>query len=134
MHNGDMDTSLDQSSEIQANGPSRIVIGLAGLLALVSASCCVLPIGFSILGLGGTWLLYLGPFVAYRVPIVIVVGLVLAWAWYRVWLRWACASRRRSTLVILMATTVFFLAAATAPLWEQEATRTMFALWRASRP
>ena len=134
MHNGDMETSLDQSSEVQSNGPSRIVIGFAGLLALVSASCCVLPIGFSILGLGGTWLLSLGPFVADRVPIVIVVGLGLAWAWYRVWRRWACPSRRSSTLVILMATTVFFLAAATAPLWEQEAKRTMFALWSASRP
>ena len=134
MHNGDMETSVDQSSEVQANGPSRIVIGFAGLLALVSASCCVLPIGFSILGLGGTWLLYLGPFVAYRVPIVIVVGLVLAWSWYRVWRQWACASHRPSTLVILFTTTVYFLAAATAPLWEQEATRTMFALWKASRP
>ena len=128
-----METSVQHTSEERTNGPSRIVIGSAGVLALVSASCCVLPIGFSIIGLGGTWLLFLGPFVAYRVPIVFGVGLILLWAWYRVWKRWACLSYRRSTLSILIATSALFFLAATAPLWEAEATRTMFALWRASR-
>lgn len=117
----------------QANGPNRLVIGGAGLLALLSASCCVLPIGLSIIGLGGTWLTMLGPFVAYRVEILVVVGLVLAWGWLRLWRRWNCASRKRSTLLILGFTTLAFVLAASSPLWEEGAARTMFALWRQTR-
>ena len=117
----------------QANGPNRLVIGGAGLLALLSASCCVLPIGLSIIGLGGTWLTMLGPFVAYRVEILVVVGLVLAWGWMRIWRRWNCASRKRSTLFILGFATLAFVLAASSPLWEEEAARTMFALWRQTR-
>ena len=117
----------------QANEPNRLIIGGAGLLALLSASCCVLPIGLSIIGLGGTWLTMLGPFVAYRVEILVVVGLVLAWGWLRLWRRWNCASRKRSTLLILGFTTLAFVLAASSPLWEEEAARTMFALWRQTR-
>ena len=72
----DMDTSFEQQETGKTGFPNRALIGTAGLLALISASCCVLPIGLSILGLGGTWLLLLGPFVAYRAPIVVAVGLV----------------------------------------------------------
>jgi mercuric ion transport protein len=114
-------------------GPNRLLIGGAGLLALLSASCCVLPIGLSIIGLGGTWLTILGPFVAYRLEILVFVGLVLAWGWFRVWQRWSCASRKRSTVVILGSTTVAFALAASSPLWEEDAARTMFALWRQSQ-
>ncbi|WP_113910451.1 hypothetical protein [Roseovarius dicentrarchi] len=117
----------------QATSLSRLVIGGAGLLALLSASCCVLPIGLSIIGLGGTWLTVLGPFVAYRVELLVIVGLVLAWGWFRLWSRWTCASRRRSTLFILGFTTLAFVLAASSPLWEKEAARTMFAFWRQTR-
>ena len=134
MHIASMETSLDQATRNQPNGPSRLVVAGAGLLAFVSASCCILPIGLSIIGLGGTWLFYLSPFVANRVPIVVVVGAVLLWAWYRVWTAKVCKSRLRSTIAILLPATLFFLVAATAPLWEAEATRTMFALWRPTRP
>ena len=117
----------------ETNGPNRLIIGGAGFLALLSASCCVLPIGLSIVGLGGTWLTLLGPFVAYRVEILVVVGLVLAWGWVRLWCRWSCASRRRSTLFVLGFTTLAFLLAASSPLWEEDAARTMWALWRQMR-
>ncbi|MBA97433.1 MAG: hypothetical protein CMN10_03180 [Roseobacter sp.] len=116
-----------------AKGPNRLLIGGAGFLALLSASCCVLPIGLSIIGLGGTWLTMLGPFVAYRIEILVIVGLVLAWGWFRLWKRWSCASRKRSTVVILGFTTVAFALAASSPLWEEDAARTMFALWRQTR-
>ena len=69
-------TSNTDTLEDEVNGPNRILIGGAGFLALLSASCCVLPIGLSIIGLGGTWLTMLGPFVAYRVEILVVVGLI----------------------------------------------------------
>lgn len=114
-------------------GPNRLLVGGAGLLALLSASCCVLPIGLSILGLGGTWLTMLGPFVEYRIEILVIVGFVLAWGWFRMWSRWACAGRKRSTFVLLALTTVAFALAVSSPLWEEDAARTMFALWRQSR-
>jgi mercuric ion transport protein len=114
----------------EASGPNRALIGGAGLLALLSASCCVLPIGLSIIGLGGTWLTMLGPFVAYRIEILVAVGLVLTWGWFRLWRRWNCAVRRRSTLLLLGFTTLAFSLAASSPLWQEEAARTMFALWR----
>ena len=134
MHTATMEASLEQASNNQTIGPSRLVVGGAGLLAFVSASCCVLPIGISIVGLGGTWLIYLSPFVVNRLPIVVVVGAILLWAWYRVWAKKVCRSRLPSTVAILLPATLFFLISATAPLWEAEATRTMFALWRSTRP
>ena len=91
-----------ETLQVESKGPNRLLIGGAGLLALLSASCCVLPIGLSIIGLGGTWLVMLGPFVEYRIEILVVVGLVLAWGWLRLWRRWQCASRRRSTVVLLL--------------------------------
>lgn len=117
----------------RVKAPNQLVIGSAGLLALLSASCCVLPIGLSIIGLGGTWLTMLGPFVAYRLEILVLVGLVLVWGWLRLWQRWSCANCKRSTLFMLGFSTVAFAVAASSPLWEDEAARTMFALWRQTR-
>ena len=122
-----------ETLQVESKGPNRLLIGGAGLLALLSASCCVLPIGLSIIGLGGTWLVMLGPFVEYRIEILVLVGLVLAWGWLRLWRRWQCASRRRSTVVLLSFTTLAFLLAASSPLWEEDAARTMFALFRQYR-
>ena len=116
----------------RATETNRLLIGGAGLAALLSASCCVLPIGLSIIGLGGSWLTMLGPFIVYRVELLIVVGFVLAWGWYRFWRRWSCAKRRGSTLLVLAFATVSFALSASSPLWEAEAVRTMFALWRDS--
>ncbi len=126
---------MSNTETLQDSGkePNRLLVGGAGLLALLSASCCVLPIGLSILGLGGAWLTMLGPFVAYRIEILVLVGLVLAWGWFRLWSRLACAKRKRSTFVLLSFTTIAFALAASSPLWEEDAARTMFALWRQSQ-
>ena len=125
--------SNTETLQVETKGPNRLLIGGAGLLALLSASCCVLPIGLSIIGLGGTWLVMLGPFVEYRIEILVLVGLVLAWGWLRLWRRWQCASRRRSTVALLGFTTLAFILAASSPLWEEDAARTMFALFRQYR-
>lgn len=125
--------SNTETLQVETKGPNRLLIGGAGLLALLSASCCVLPIGLSIIGLGGTWLVMLGPFVEYRIEILVIVGLVLAWGWLRLWQRWRCASRSRSTVALLGFTTLAFLLAASSPLWEEDAARTMFALFRQYR-
>lgn len=122
--------SKTEALQDDAEGPNRILIGGAGLLALLSASCCVLPIGLSIVGLGGTWLVMLGPFVAHRIEILVVVGLVLASGWFRLRRRWPRAGRRRSTVTILGFTTLAFVLATSSPLWEEDAARTMVALLR----
>jgi mercuric ion transport protein len=112
-------------------GTSLWLMGGAGLLAALSASCCVLPIGLSLIGLGGTWLAVLGPFVAWRFEIMLVSGAVLAWAWARILRRWRCLSRRGATLAVAALATLALAATATAPLWEEAAARGMFALWNA---
>ncbi|MGV6850241.1 MAG: hypothetical protein ACWA5A_17855 [Marinibacterium sp.] len=113
--------------------PHRLLVGGAGLAALLSASCCVVPIGLSILGLGGSWLAVLGPFVAWRTEILLVVGAILAFGWVSFWRRRRCARRNRSAPVLLGLATLALVLAVSAPLWEADATRTMMALWRGAR-
>lgn len=110
-----------------------MIIGGAGALALLSASCCVLPIGLSILGLGGAWLGLLGPFVAYRPAILLAVGGVLVWAAVQLIRRPPCKGRRAGTFLILGFALLAFAASATAPLWEVQAQRMMWTLWQDSR-
>lgn len=127
--------SLEEQSNDKANGPfwATPLLGVASLMAIVSASCCVLPIGLSIAGLGGTWLTVLGPFVAYRSIILVGVGLVLVIAWVRlVKRRDSCARRRRTAFTLATFCSVVFLIALSAPLWEQDATRAMLSYWRGS--
>lgn len=126
---------MKQNTELSAPHerlPTRLVIGGAGVLALLSASCCVLPIGFSVIGLGGTWLSMLGPFVAWRSEILVVVAMILGWGWYRLWRRWRCASQRVSTTLILGFATLALALAASSPLWEEAAAKTMWSLWQAN--
>ncbi|MDZ7904789.1 MAG: hypothetical protein U5N55_02730 [Cypionkella sp.] len=110
-----------------------MMIGGAGILALLSASCCVLPIGLSIIGLGGAWLGLLGPFVAYRPVILVVVGGILLWATLRLIRRPPCKGQRRGTFLILGFAVLAFTASASAPLWEGAAQRAMWALWQETR-
>ena len=127
--------SLEEQSERQATEPvwATPLLGLASLMAIASASCCVIPIGLSIAGLGGTWLTVLGPFVAYRSIILVGVGLVLVIAWLRlVKRRDGCARRRRTAFTLATFCSVVFLIALSAPLWEQDATRAMLSYWRGS--
>ena len=88
---------------------------LAGVLALVSASCCALPIGLTMLGLGGSWLSMLGPLAEYRFVILAIaaVVIVLGWIFY--------LRRRAGPVWLLSFATIAFLAALSAPVWEPAA-------------
>ncbi len=109
------------------------MLGVASFIAIASASCCVLPMGLTIAGLGGTWLTALGPFVAYRPFILVGVGLVLGVAWTLLFIRRSgCARRRKTTLAFATFCTVAFLIALSAPLWEQDVLRAMLSYWRRS--
>ena len=100
----------------------------AGLLAALSATCCVIPVGAMILGLGGAWLSVLGPLVEWRGPILAASGLMLAWAA----VRWRRRRGARSALrtALLAGVGLLWLGALAAPLWEGAATATLFRIWR----
>lgn len=112
---------------------SLVALTTASLLALLSASCCLLPIGLSILGVGGAWLVMLGPFVANRTLILVGTGLVIGLSW--VWLIWRapCATPRRAGVFGAVGASGLFIVALSAPFWEQGAARFLFEQWMLSR-
>ena len=100
------------------------------MFAALSASCCILPLGLSILGVGGSWLAFLGPFVRYREIILLAVGIAVAWSWLRLW-RSPCGLRgTRSGLILTCIATLVFLGALTAPLWENDVARSLWEILR----
>lgn len=121
------DITLDSS---QNKIVGTTVIGSATFLAVLSASCCILPLGLSIIGLGGSWLTFLGPFVRYREFILIAVGIAIAWSWLRLW-RSPCGIKgnRRGTFFTSIATLVFF-GALSASLWENDLARSLWDILR----
>ena len=112
------------------NGLTSTVTGGAILLAGLSASCCILPLALSIVGLGGSWLTFLSPFVRYREIILLVVAVALIWSWVRLW-RSPCGitGNRKNTSFTAVATLVF-LGALSAPLWENEVARSLWDILR----
>lgn len=128
-----MDAIPSDSPVKTGEGATRAALGLATVLALLSASCCVLPIGLSIVGLGGAWLAVLGPFTAFRPMILIVVGVVVAFAWWRIIRRWKCGQVGKSALIWTTFASVALLASVTAPIWEGEAQRALWSIWMDTR-
>lgn len=111
----------------------RMALPVSTLLALLTASCCVLPIGLSILGLGGVWLMVLEPFVVYRAALLTVVAGVLVISWWHILHPSACARRKPSGRFWAAIATCAFAIAATSPLWEGHANRFMWVLWRSTQ-
>jgi len=104
----------------------------AGIVSLLAASCCVLPIGLTVVGLGGTWLTFLGPFVVWRGPILLVAALVIAVAWVLLYRRLRAHGRgciRPRTLVVTALATASLALAMTAPLWERDASRALLSIY-----
>lgn len=128
------DTPMNLGGQTEARSPGHFwaapILGIASLLAVASASCCILPIGLSIIGLGGTWLTVLGPFVAYRSLILLGVGAVLIAVWAHLIVRRSgCARRRRTVLTLAAICSAVYLAAISAPLWERGVVRVMLSYW-----
>lgn len=128
-----MDTQATHHQVGKENTVKSFIVPVATFMALLSASCCVLPIGLTILGLGGSWLLILGPFVAYRNAIIVVVALALIWAWYRVLRPVNCVKPKKSALIWVLIGTVAFIIAASSTFWEDQAARFMWSLFRNTR-
>jgi len=118
------------TQQVQNAGLTPALTGGAMLLAGLSASCCILPLALSIVGLGGSWLTFLSPFVRYREIILLVVAVALVWSWIRLW-RSPCGitGNRKNTSFTAVATLVF-LGALSAPLWENEVARSLWDILR----
>lgn len=105
---------------------SGLALASASILALLTASCCILPLGLTIVGLGGSWLSVLGPFVAYRSYLLIIVGLVVLWSWFSLWRSPCGILGNKNALLIRLFVTAIFVAAFTAPYWEDGIARSMW--------
>lgn len=128
-----MSTTSKRSSELGAGVSRAILVGGSSLLAILSASCCVLPIGLTILGLGGTWLTFLGPFIAYRTEILMVAAVIVAIAWVRFFRAKHATGRYPKGIVLTLIATISLGVATSAPLWERQATRALFTYWSQTR-
>lgn len=109
---------------------------VAAIAAGLAATCCVLPIALTILGLGGGWLTFLGFFAANR-SYVLAAGLILlAVPAFLMWRQHQCCSKtgqkqhagyfRRGILVL---SALLLIGAISAPLWERGATLYLWNLW-----
>lgn len=120
-------------TDIGQNKVSGLVLGSASILAVLTASCCILPLGLTIIGLGGSWLTFLGSFVAYRSYLLAVVGLILLWSWISLWRSPSGLFENRNALLMRITLTVMFIAAFTAPYWEDGIARSMWEYLRDNR-
>ena len=128
-----MDTTKpDVTSDLSPKG-GKAMLGLATVFALLSATCCVLPIGLSILGLGGAWVSAFGPFTEYRPFILAGVAVIVLFAWFRLIRRHRCGRMSRSGLFWTILATVALAVSISAPLWEGNATRVLWAIWMDTR-
>jgi len=109
------------------NRKTNVLLMGATTFSVLSASCCVLPIGRSIIGLGGSWLAFLSPFVAYREIILLLVGSVFILVWIRLIRYQRLSASRPSALVVISLSTIIFFAALSAPLWEKDLTQYLWA-------
>lgn len=126
-----MDISERKTAHTTVETVASFVCGtgvLAGLGAVVSASCCALPVALSMAGIGGAWARNLPQFAYHRDDLVIAAAVLVALGWMLALLkrrRGACAGlgsvRRGFTVVLLLASTGFLILSLTAAWWEAEA-------------
>ena len=112
---------------------SGLVLAGASVLAVLTASCCILPLGLAIIGLGGSWLSILGPFVEYRDYLLVLVGLVVLGSWISLWRSPCGMLGNKNAFLIRLFVTLVFISAFTAPYWEDGIARSMWEYLRDNR-
>lgn len=105
------------------NAKTNVLMAVTTAFSVLSASCCVIPIGLSIIGLGGSWLVFLSPLVMYREIVLFLVGITLVLAWVRLIHYQRLSASRPSALVVISLSTIIFFVALSAPLWEKDVTQ-----------
>jgi mercuric ion transport protein len=74
------------SGSTDSSGSSAPALALAGIAALLASSCCVLPLVFALVGISGTWIVYMRVLEPYS-PALIALALlslgIAGWRLYR---------------------------------------------------
>ena len=124
-----MNSISDHGQSTQGNAFQNVGLTIVALLAFLSASCCILPIGLTIVGFGGAWLAILGPLVAYRETILIIVSVLVAFLWFRIWATGDRPVRQRRGIAMVSVLSLVVGIAWTAPLWELGVTSVLINVW-----
>ena len=73
------------ASARQPAGGTGSALTLAGIAALLSSACCVLPLVFAIVGISGAWIGQLRVFKPWSVPLTVLAFGALAYAGWRLY-------------------------------------------------
>lgn len=74
--------SSDEAIKRATKRPDRLLIGSAGLLALMTSSCCILPMLLLVMGLGGSWIAVFGKVAATSLIVLGMSTAIVALAWF----------------------------------------------------
>lgn len=124
-----MNSISDHGHSTQGNAFQNVGLTIAALLAFLTASCCILPIGLTIVGFGGAWLAILGSLVAYREIILIIVSVLVAFLWFRIWATGDRPVRQRRGIAMVCVLSLVVGIAWTAPFWEWGVTSVLIDVW-----
>lgn len=122
-------SQLSNAQTPDAKGSGTLAT-IATFFAAVSASCCILPLGLSVIGLGGSWLTFLSPFVQYRDIILVFVGLIIALSWYKIWKSSNGANTYKRGVILTSIATLIYLGALSTPFWEDQVARSLWQILR----
>jgi len=99
---------------------------VAGLGALVGASCCVLPLLLAITGVGGSWVAGIGALTPYQPYLLGMAALCVG-------IGWIIALRRQARMrvvVLLGLATVLVIGSVLTAIYERPLTEYLFVIWR----
>lgn len=124
---------MDMKSKLKINEVKASVLGstLASLGAILASSCCIIPIVFFNLGLGGAWLANLAVLQPYRIHFIVMAGLLFAIGLFFYIRRFRCATatcppdkkKKNWVLVTLVISGVLIAAAVIWPVVESHLVR-----------
>jgi mercuric ion transport protein len=124
---------MDMKSKLKINEVKASILGstLASLGAILASSCCISPIVFFNLGLGGAWLANLAVLQPYRIHFIVMAGLLFAIGLFFYIRRFRCATatcppdikKNRWVVVTLIMSGVLIAAAVIWPVVEPHLVR-----------
>ena len=86
-----MDSTFRQATALRADqAPARpasesVALGAGGIAAVLSGTCCVVPLLLVSVGVGGAWLAHLRALAPYRWIFIGLAVVALAFAWKRIY-------------------------------------------------
>jgi len=77
--------TVPESGPQQSAGGTAPALTLAGIAALLSSACCVMPLAFAIVGISGAWIGQLRVLQPWSVPLSVLALLALGLAGWRLY-------------------------------------------------